>query len=158
MYFKTNMSMQALLSNPGLILIVYQISRHLDAKSLAKCRLVNKPWRDVINCHRKWLICQLDYIQSEEKEFIENLEPEKFINSTISERFPEWKSLMKEFSKKCDIARLKEIVKQMWIYFRDRNVNYKTNPFHNAARKSNVEFMKLLIDLGIDLNLKSLYG
>ena len=150
--------MQALLSNPGLNLIVYQISRHLDAKSLAKCRLVNKSWRDVINCHRKWLICQLDYIQSEEKEFIENLEPEKFINSTISERFPEWKSLMKEFSKKCDIARLKEIVKQMWIYFRDRNVNYKTNPFHNAARKSNVEFMKLLIDLGIDLNLKSLYG
>ena len=65
---------------------------------------------------------------------------------------------MKQFSKKQSISRLEEFVRQMWIYFRDKNVDHKTNPLHHAAKESKLEFMQLLIDSGIDLNMKSLHG
>ena len=61
--------MDLLLVNPGLNHIIDLISSHLNPKSLAQCRLVCKPWKDLIDNHRTWLSFQLDHIQNQEKHF-----------------------------------------------------------------------------------------
>ena len=61
--------MDALLVNHGLNHIGKLISSHLNPKSLAQCRLVCKPWKDLIDNHRTWLSFQLDHIQNQEKHF-----------------------------------------------------------------------------------------
>ena len=52
------------------------------------------------------------------------------------------------------IGRLKEFTDQMWIYFKDEDVDYVINPLAYAVKKSNTEFVKLLINAGIDLFMR----
>ena len=144
--------MDALLKNPGLRLNIDHISSFLDSKSLARCRLVCKPWKDFIDSDRKWFTDQLNHMQRTKKKFIGQNE---FL---ISERFPEWNKIVKQFSRKQSIPQLKNFVKYMWIYFKDTQVDSETSPLHDAAAKSKIEFMQFLIDFGIDLNMKSLHG
>ena len=146
--------MDALLDNHGLYHIVDLISSHLNPKSLAQCRLVCKPWKDLIDIHRTWLSFQLDHIQNKEKSFIdyENVE-EPSMTTTISTRFPEWNAVIETFSRKQNLLRLREFVKHMWVYFKNGQMSYYTNPLHDAAAKSNLEFVQLLIDCGINKQL-----
>ena len=67
-----NSKMDLFLVNPGLNHIVDLISSHLTPKSLGQCRLVCKPWRDLIDNHRTWLSFQLDHIQNQDKSFIDD--------------------------------------------------------------------------------------
>ena len=148
--------MDALLVNQGLNYIGKLISSHLNPKSLAQCRLVCKPWKDLIDNHRTWLSFQLDHIQNQDKSFIDDEKEEKsLVTTTISSRFPEWTNVIERFSRKQNLPRLKEFVKHMWIYFKNDRMSYYTNPFHDAAAKSNLEFVQLLIDCGINFGMKN---
>ena len=152
---------EEILENPGLCQIIYHISSFLDAKSLAQCRLVSKSWRDLIDNDRPWLVFQLDYIQNTKKSFIDcNTIQIKgpTIKSTIAKRFPEWTFVVEQFTRRQKITKLKEFVEQMWIYFKDDEMIFYTNPLHDAARKSNTTFVKLLINAGIDLSMKNPTG
>ena len=151
--------MEDLLKNPGLCLIAKLISSNLDVKSLARCRLVSKAWRDLIDNHRSWLSFQLDHIQNQDKFFIDDEKKEKAsVTTTLSERFPEWNSVIERFSRKTNLPRLKNFVKHMWIYFKNDQMSYHTNPLHDAAAKSNLEFVQLLVDCGIELGMKNPNG
>ena len=149
--------MDTILDNPGLNHIVKLISSHLNPKSLAQCRLVCKSWRDLIDNHRTWMVFQLDHIKNKEKYFFD-YEKEKTLKKKLSKSFPEWNTVIEQMSKKQNLRRLEEFVKHMWTYFNDNRMSYHTNPLHDAAAKSNLEFVQLLIDCGINLGMKNPCG
>ena len=173
--------MEEMLATTGLQHIIKHISGFLDAKSLASCRLVSQSWRDMIDNHRLWLIFQLEYIHGQKKRFIRRYEDVDFTfrdecriglfhkleletefdsNSqlkptTIRKLFPKWSDFAKEIPTRMkSIGRLKEFTRQMWIYFKDQDVDYVINPLAYAVKKSNAEFVKLLINAGIDLFMR----
>ena len=106
--------MDTILSNPGLILIVRHISSYLNAKSLAQCRLVSKPWKDLTDNHRHWLSLQLEHIKFKTKLFVDyQKKGEPNILSNMAERFPEWNVVIEQFSRRQNNPREKEFVRQM---------------------------------------------
>ena len=147
------MDLEALLLNPGLSHIVSNISRFLDVKSMAQCRLVSQAWKDVIDNQREWLIFQLDYINRSKKNFF-SCSSDSF---SIMEKFPEWHGIIETFIKVKSISRLKDFVNYLWIYFEDEEVN-RPNPLHYAIVNSNIGFVQLLIEVGIDLNMRNRSG
>ena len=143
--------MKELLANQGLYLIVNHISSFLDPRSLARCRLVCHSWRNLIDNDRQWWIFQLEHIHNREKQFIDcSSKQPKVTRSTIKARFPEWNTFMEEVLKRQNIPILKEIVKHMWIYFKNESINYCTNPLYYAVAQSNIVFAQLLIDININ--------
>ena len=151
--------MEELLANEGLWHLVRHISSFLDPKSLGRCRVVCHSWRESIDNDRQWLIYQLDHIQNKEKLFVDVKKEERpTLKLSISRRFPEWDSVIGKFSRKQSIPRLKEFVKHMWIYFNDQSTSFYRNPLSDAAAKSNMEFVELLIKCSIDLDIKSQDG
>ena len=151
--------MKELLENQGLCHLVRHISSFLDPKSLGRCRVVCHSWRESIDNDRQWLIYQLDHIQNKEKLFVDVKKEERpTLKLSISRRFPEWDSVIGKFSRKQSIPRLKEFVKHMWIYFKDKPMSFYRNPLSEAAAKSNMEFVELLINSSIDLDIKSQDG
>ena len=151
--------MEEIFTNKGLTLIVNNISRFLDPKSLAQCRLTCHSWRNTIDNDRQWLKFQLEHIHTQEKTFIDVLaKDEPKVKNSIYKRFPEWNAVITQFSRKQNILKLKEFVKFMWTYFKDDSMSYYRNPFHNAVAKSNIVFAQLLIDSGIDLEMKNTNG
>ena len=148
--------MEKIIKNPGLNGIVNHISSFLDVKSLAQCRLVCHSWRDLIDNDRPWLIFQLEHIQSQEKTFVDtSKDDEPEVNGIIKERFPEWTSFTYNVFRQKNIPILKEVVRQMWIYFEDKEISFNCNPFHEAVGESNIDYVQLLIRCGIDLGMKS---
>ena len=145
--------MKELIENPGQCHIVRNISSFLDAKSLGQCRLVCQSWRDLIDNDRPWLVFQLEHIHTQERAFFDREDKDKpTVKATIKERFSEWYNFIQETSRKQNIPRLKEFVRQMWTYLGDDQV-CDDNPLHYAISKSNCEYVKLLIDCGIDLTM-----
>ena len=151
--------MEEFLANPGLHNIVRNISSYLDPKSLAQCRVVCQSWKDLIDNDRQWLIYQLEHIHNQEKIFIDHLVKDKpKVKSTIKARFPEWNAFVEEVSRRQNFPILKEIVKDMWIYFKDESMNFKRNPLHHAVAKSDIVFVQLLIKSGINLEMRNPCG
>ena len=147
------MDLEALLLNPGLSHIVSNISRFLDVKSLAQCRLISQAWKDFIDNLRQWWIFQLEHINHSKKMLPSSILDDvvTLSESNIMEKFPEWHGTIETFTKVKSISKLKEFVNYMWIYFKDEVVH--ANPLHDAIVKSNIEFVQLLIEIGIDLNM-----
>ena len=151
--------MEELLANQGLCLIVKHISSFLDPKSLAQCRGGCHSWKNLIDNDRNGLIFHLEQILNCEKTFIDCYEKDKpKVRSTIHKRFPEWKVVNEQFSRKQIIPKLKDFVKFMWIYFKNESMSYHKNPFNYAVFLSNIELVQLLIDIGIDLEMQSQIG
>ena len=148
--------MEEFLANPGLHNIVRNISSYLDPKSLAQCRVVCQSWKDLIDNDRQWLIYQLEHIHNQEKIFIDYNKPK--VKSTIKARFPEWNTFIEEVPRRQNILMLKEIVKHMWIYFKDESINYNIDPLQQAVAKSNIGFVQLLIKSGISLEMRNPNG
>ena len=134
--------MEELLGNQGLCHIIDNISRFLDPKSLAQCRKVSHSWKNLIDNDRQWWIFQLEHIHNCEKTFIDCYEKDKpKVRSTIHKRFPEWKVVNEQFSRKQIIPKLKEFVKFMWIYFKNESINYRTNPLYYAIAHADKMFV-----------------
>ena len=151
--------MRELIENSGQCQIVRNISSFLDAKSLAQCRLVCQSWRDLIDNDRPWLIFQLEHIHTKEKTFVDYFaEGKPSVKSAIQERFPEWYKFIQQISRKQTIPKLTEIVKQMWIYFKDDQICYSNNPLHHAISKSDIQYVQVLVDCGIDLTMTASQG
>ena len=148
--------MEELLANQGLCHIVENISSYLDPKSLAQCRVVCQSWKDSIDNDRQWLIFQLEHIHKQEKIFIDFLSKDNSEGkASIEARFPEWYHFFKAVTRRQNIPELKEFLKHMWIYFRNDSMSYYRTPLHEAAAESNIVFAQLLIDSGIDLEMKN---
>ena len=142
--------MEEFLENQGLCHIVRNISGFLDAQSMANCRLVCHSWKDLIDNERPWWNFQLYHISSNKKKCLFNGNDNKVEwKSYYIKIFPEVKAVTEEFSKRQSIPKLQEFVKEMWIYFRDDNAIM--GPLGYAIYQSNVKFVQLLIDGGIDL-------
>ena len=151
--------MEKLLANEGLDLVVKHISRFLDPKSLGQCRVVCHSWRNSIDNSQQWFIYQLNHIQNKEKTFVDVRKKERpTLQSSISKRFPEWDSVIGQFSRKQSIPKLKKFVKYMWIYFNNESMSFYRNPLSEAAAKSNIKFVELLIKCSINLDIKSQDG
>ena len=148
--------MEELLANQGLCHIVEYISRFLDPKSIAQCREVCYSWKNLIDNDRRWVIFQLEHILKQEKIFINDQAECKYI--AIKARFPKWNSFSRRVSKRQGTPLLKEFVKHMWIYFNCKPMGYYSNPLHDAVLKSNIEFVQLLIEVGMDLKKKNAMG
>ena len=146
--------MKEFIENPGYSQIVRNISSFLDVKSLAQCRLVCQAWKDLIDNDRPWLVFQLEHIHDQQKTFvtIHATEDNRSVKTTIRERFPEWYIFIQQISRKQSIPRLKEIVRQMWIYL-GRIFVFNQTPLHYAIVSSDTEFVQLLVDCGIDLTM-----
>ena len=96
--------MEELLTNRGLCHIVRNISRFLDPKSLAQCRVVCHSWKNSIDNDRQWLIFQLEHIHNQEKTFIDYGSKDKAkVKKSIKTRFPEWNAFVEEVSKRQNI-------------------------------------------------------
>ena len=141
--------MEQFLASPGLCHIVKNISRNLDGKSLANCRLVSQSWKVLVDNERNWLIFQLEHITNKKRTCI--YEPK--MKSTILEEFPEWEKVVEEFTRNQSTPKLKEFVNHMWTYFNKEEI--LDNPFHDAIKKSNIDFVNLLENCGIDLNMEN---
>ena len=154
---KTLRIMEEFLANPGLGHIVRNISSFLDPKSLAQCRVVCHSWKDVIDNDRQWLIFQLEHIHKQENIFIDHW-AQPIFKWTLKVRYPEWNTFIEEVSRRQNISRLKEMVNDMWTYFKDKSTNYYINPLHHAVAKSDIGFVQILIKSGINLEMKNPYG
>ena len=143
--------MKEFLENEGLSHLVRNISSFLDRKSLAQCRRVCHSWKDLIDNDRCWLIFQLEHIHNVKKVYNGNLK-------SIKEKFPEWNAFIEEASKKQNIPRLKEMVNDMWIYFKNESNNFNNNPLHHAVEDSKIGFVQLLIKSGINLEMRNAIG
>ena len=151
--------MEKLLANEGLTQIVRNISRFLDPKSLAQCRLTCHSWRNTIDNDRQWIIFQLEHINKKEKIFIDGLAKDKpKVKGSVEVIFPEWCASFKAVTRRQNIPELKEFLKHMWIYFKNDSMSLYTNPFNNAMFESNIVFAQLLIKSGIDLEMKNRIG
>ena len=80
------------------------------------------------------------------------------VKDSIEKRFPEWSAFIEQFTRKQSIQRLKVIVRQMWFYFRDESLSRVANPFHCFVAHSELEFVRLLVDCGIDLTMTDPHG
>ena len=151
--------MEKILANEGLGQIVRNISRFLDPKSLAQCRLTCHSWRNTIDNDRQWIIFQLEHINKKEKIFIDGLAKDKpKVKGSVEVIFPEWCASFKAVTRRQNIPELKEFLKHMWIYFKNDSMSLYTNPFNNAMFESNIVFAQLLIKSGIDLEMKNRIG
>ena len=103
---------------------------------------VSKAMRVFTDNQRKSLLSKLEEIQLNDKKFV-NLESGQETLSTIHERFPDWTPVMEKFASE-NTSRLAAFVEQMSIYFDDEKMSFHTNPLHDAAAKSDVEFIQLL--------------
>ena len=104
--------MKELLENQGLCHIVRNISRYLDPKSLAQCRLVSHSWKYSIDNDRQWFILQLERIHNQEitGDEIDYVELKRHkVKTTIKVRFPEWNTFIEGVSRRQNIPMLKEI-------------------------------------------------
>ena len=144
---------EELLANQGLSLIVKHISSFLDVKSLAKCRLVNKAWKDLIENHRNWFVYQLDYLRTREQAISSVIGSDKW---TIEKSYPGWNAGIQRVSKKLNVPRLKEVTKHLWTYFETEA--FGEDPLQDAIENSNFETVQLLIDSGFDLNKADAFG
>jgi len=81
--------MEEILANQGLNLIIRNISRFLDPKSLAQCRLTCHSWRNTIDNDRPWLKSQLEHIHNQEKTFTDLAKGTLKVTNSIHKRFPE---------------------------------------------------------------------
>ena len=108
----SGMDLEALLLNPGLSHIVSNISRFLDVKSLAQCRLISQAWKDFIDTLREWWIFQLEHINHSKKMLPSSILDDvvTFSESNIMEKFPEWHGTIETFTKVKSISKLKEFV------------------------------------------------
>ena len=150
---------EKLLSNHGLLHVGENILSLLNANNLGQCRLVCTSWRNFIDNYRPWLILQLSYIHTHEKSYIDySVKGSPKIKATIQNRFPEWTDFILQSSKTQCISRLKIIVKELWKYFKNESESKNKCPFHTAVAKSKVGFVQMLIDCGIDLEMKSPKG
>ena len=149
--------MAELMDNPGLCHIVQKISSFLDVRSLSQCRLVSQSWKNLIDNDRPWLTFQIEFIHGQIKKGKSKIiSKEKYEGKTIKELFPEWISFTEQNLKKLSLPKLKYFVIEMWNYL--KNEEYICNPFHFAVYQSNVSFVQILIDAGIDLSMKTLDG
>ena len=137
--------MEQFLASPGLCHIVKNISRNFGVKDLAKCRLVSQAWKDIVDNDRNWLIFQLEHMNNKKRRV-------NGVKSTISRRCPGWQKVVEEFTTNQSLPKLKEFVRHMWTYFNKEKALF--NPFHDAIKESNIEFVNLLEDCSIDLNFK----
>ena len=105
------------------------------------------------------MIFQLEHIHNQEKIFIDpSVKDKPKVKSTIKARFPEWNAFVEEVSRRQNFPILKEIVKDMWIYFKDESMDYYINPLQHAVIKSNIGFVQLLIKSGINLEMRNPSG
>ena len=97
------LTMKEILVIPGLQHIAHNVSRFLDAKSLAQCRLVCQSWRNLIDNDRPWLIFQLQHIQNRRKMLGTSSEGRPIVQISIQEAHPEWCNFIQQVSKKLTI-------------------------------------------------------
>ena len=148
-------NLEEFIANPGLCHIVKNISSFLDLKSLAQCRLVSQSWRGLVDNDRPWLIFQLEFIHDQEKwKCKSNNKNKPKGQTTIKEVFPKWNTFITKISQRISIPKLKELVQHMWTYLEDEELSYRRHPFLYAIEESNIPFVQLLIDFGIDLKMR----
>ena len=129
-------------------------SRANDANFLSP---VSKAMRVFTDNQRKSLLSKLEEIQLNDKKFV-NLENNgQEITCTIHARFPDWTPIMEKFASE-NTSRLAVFVERMSVYFDDEKMSFHTNPLHDAAAKSDVEFIQLLVDCEIDLSMTNPNG
>ena len=148
-------NLEEFIANPGLCHIVKNISSFLDLQSLAQCRLVSQTWRGLIDNDRPWQIFQLEFIHNQEKWKCKSKNKNKPKGkTTIKEVFPKWNAFITKISQRLSIPTLKELVRHMWSYLSDDYLSYRRHPFLHAIEESNIQFVQLLIDCGIDLKMR----
>ena len=96
--------MDKFLANPGHHTIVRHLSSFLDANSLAQCRLVCKPFKEIIDSDRQWLIVQVEHIHQKEERI-----PRIHARISIESLFPLWTSFIRKLSKNAILPILSEV-------------------------------------------------
>ena len=123
----------------------------MDANSLAQCRLVSKPFKEIIDSDRQWLIVQINQIHQKEERI-------PLINARISieSLFPFWTSFIQKLSKNAILPILSDVVAELWIL--DESLSYNANPFHKAIALNKIGFVKTIIDCGFNLEISDPTG
>ena len=141
---KAGLSLNDILSNPGLHVVMDRIFKYLWLEDLAKCRLVSKNMKQNVDSSRVYLVEQLCEIRDVKKTFSDGYLD---MPELIEIKFPQWLDIFEHFEKVETFDRLKKFVKFMWKYFWDFTPLFGISPLHFAASEGNLEFFELMKDL-----------
>ena len=98
----------SLVQNPGLQHIAERVFSFLEAKDLAKCRLVSRKWRDTIDPLRYWWILHLKPIKTTRMKFQEYRDPAE--EALFLEKFPKWNEVFAAAEDKVDSLTIMNLI------------------------------------------------
>ena len=127
----SNSKLEIILSNPGLQYIAENIIKHLDIKSVAKCREVSSSFLDLIDGQKFWYIEQI----------------KKFHNARGNRYlcFKHEQILLDAFDNRKNLAELKIVAKFITKYLAEHDFT-ANSPFYQAFKEGQIDFIKLFIN------------
>ena len=143
-----------------------KILKYLDPKSLAKCRLVSKDLKNIIDSNKFWWILQIQEMMGRQRNFlVKNLSEENngSFNLEFGLLFPAWVDVMNYFIRKeKKIENMKRFIFFMNEYFQEA---YEKEHLDSDCRwicsgipptplqfTKHVEFARLLLNSPLDFN------
>ena len=136
-----------LISNQGYDCIVEAIFTNMDPISLAKCRLVSKSWKALIDTRRTILVYQLQQLKQNK---MEGLIAEYQRKHSIIEEFPEFRRAFLDLERNATGHELSIIVMFLQKYSKHQKFPMKTwrrkkriliSPIHQAIIQDDHEFV-----------------
>ena len=156
-------SIDFLISNQGYDCLVETIFANMDPITLARCRLVSKSWKDLIDNRKSLLIRQLQQVKQKKfpmYSFVTNggsiIQSER--KCSIIDQFQEWRQVFMDIERKANGHQLKIILGFMKNYSKHRRFpvgHYREDvrdskeilmsPLVLAIKNGNEDFVKILM-------------
>jgi len=150
-----------LISNRGYDFIVEAIFTNMDPPSLAKCRLVSKSWKALIDSRKSILICQLQWLKQNKLEYPDAkvwYKLRRIVQSqrkySIIEKFPELRQVFLDLERNATEHELSIIVMFLQKYSKNQKFPIETlrwekriliSPLHQAIIQGDQEFIRIIM-------------
>ena len=139
----------SLVQNPGLQHIAEVVFSFLEAKDLAKCRLVSRKWRDTIDPQRYWWILHLKPIKTTRMKFQE-YRNEAAEEALFLDKFPKWNEVFDYFETQVNLETLKRFVGAMQKFHKSGTVF--GCPLTLAIHRSDLDLIQLYMESPLEFN------
>ena len=150
-----------LIAHQGYDCIVEAIFVNMDPITLAKCRLVSKQWKNLIDNRKSILAHQLQQLKQNKMEIPDDSKVwyklrrifQSQRNYSICEQFPEFRQVFLDLERNATVHELRSIVVVLKKYskhqrfptFPSIKMDKKISPLQQAIKNGNQEFVRILM-------------
>ena len=152
-----------LIAHQGYDCIVEAIFVNMDPITLAKCRLVSKQWKNLIDNRKSMLAHQLQQLKQNKMEYPDDpkawykiFQPQR--NYSISEQFPEFRQVFLDLERNATVRELRSIVVVLKKYSKHQRFpimklenshldkkRILISPLQQAIKNGDQEFVRILM-------------